>query len=184
MGMLEIDFDICHIQDEVLYFSCVYQADSWKKASSCCIKGTIENYFKECLEAHPEGPSGSKAVFANPSDPDRRNFELQAYRTNIIYDGLSVAFTVTVNNEQYCLCCSEEMELFFKKENCPDTIIGEKSGIIFFQKQFSEGNESFKFEASLLKNYYLAVSEDNGKRKLVLKKNYDEVDETQMFDIN
>ncbi|XP_075047184.1 interleukin-18 isoform X2 [Mixophyes fleayi] len=178
-----MDLDIWDIQDDILYFRYDLQTDAWKKGNSC-IKGTIENYFKECLEAHPEDPSGCVAMFANPSDPERRTFEVQTYRTNILTDGLSVTFTVTVDNEKYCMCCSETMELTFKRGKCPNTIEGDRSEIIFFQKQFSAGYESFKFESSLHKDYFLAFREENGKRKLILKKPNDVVDETTMFNIN
>ncbi|XP_056397695.1 interleukin-18-like [Hyla sarda] len=177
---LKIDFDVSKILDEILHFEDELQTDSWKK-SNRSITGMIENCFNQCLEARPDDPDGCSAVFTNPGR-DQQTFELQLYRTNSMCDGLSVVFAVKCKNEKYYLCCAKDMKLYFKKGDCPNSIAGNYSDIIFFQKRFSEGDtNSFKFQSSLQPDYYLAFSDEGGKHILFLKKSCDELDETKRF---
>ncbi|XP_040282561.1 interleukin-18-like [Bufo bufo] len=180
MTAAEIDFDIFNVLDRVLHFedTCSLQADAWKKSKKS-ITGVIENFFKQCLEAHPDDPDG--AVFGNPGS-DCQIFQLQIYKTTSITDGLSVAFTIKCEDEKYYMCCTEDMKLYFKKGDCPDVIAGNRSEIIFFQKEFSEGNSYFKFQSSLQADYYLAVSDEGGKQKLILQKS-EGLNERQKFNI-
>ncbi|KAG8569267.1 hypothetical protein GDO81_014329 [Engystomops pustulosus] len=101
---------------------------------------------------------------------ENQPFTLLKYRTVHTIDGLSVALTVEYENETYCLCCTDDMKLDFKKGECPIRIKDHHSDIIFFQQRFSAGDSSFKFESSLHPDYYLAVSEECGKCKLILQK--------------
>ncbi|XP_069804492.1 interleukin-18-like [Dendropsophus ebraccatus] len=182
---VEIDFDLHDILDGVLHFKngllTDIQADAWKKSLSqiTCI---IENCFKNCLKVRPDDPDGCRPVFANPGT-DQQTFELQLYKTNGTYDGLSVAFSVQYKNEKYHLYCTEDLKLYFTKGDCPSSIAGNRSDIIFFQKEFSDGDNCFKFRSSLHADYYLAVSDEGGKEILILKKSCDKLDETKKFNI-
>lgn len=157
------------------------QIEAWKKSKNC-LTGIIENFLEQCLEAHPDDPVGCNAVFTNPGS-DWQTFGLHMYKTNNISGGLSVAFTVKYKDEKYYMCSTEDMKLYFKKGDCPDRIMGNHSDVIFFQKQFSEGHNSFKFQSSLQMDYYLAVSDEGGIQKLILKKSGDELDEAQKFNL-
>ncbi|KAM3922922.1 interleukin-18 [Leptodactylus fuscus] len=176
---VEMDFELCRIvEDGILYFKDNLQTDSWKK-SDLAITGSIKNIFNQWLEAHPDEPDG--VIFTEPGS-DTQTFELQLYKTTSFSDGVSVAFSVKYKGVKYHLCCTEDMKLYFKKGDCPETIAGTCSNIIFFQKQFSDGDDCFKFQSSLQADYYLAVSDEGGKQKLVLQK-CKGFNEKQKFDI-
>ncbi|KAG8569268.1 hypothetical protein GDO81_014330 [Engystomops pustulosus] len=180
MTAADIDFDVLKVDEGILVFEDNPEIvdDSWKK-SDRMITGILENIFKLWLKVHPDDPDG--AVFTNPA-PDCTKFNLLLYRTNSISEGLSIAFTVKYENETYYMCCTEDMKLYFKKGECPSLIKGDHSDIIFFQKQFSAGDSSFRFQSSLNTDYYLAVSDKSGKPKLVLQK-YNGFSEMERFNV-
>ncbi|XP_066463052.1 interleukin-18-like isoform X2 [Eleutherodactylus coqui] len=180
MTAVEIDFDLCEILDGILHFKDGLETDAWKKSRSS-ITGMIMNIFEHCLVAHPDDLHDGGAVFANPGS-DCQTFELQIYRTTSPNDGLSVAFTVNYNGDKYHMCCTEDMKIYFKKGDSPERIDGNLSEIIFFQKQFSEGDESFKFQSALKAGYYLAVSDEGGQQKLILK-SHNGLNERERFTI-
>ncbi|KAM4015867.1 interleukin-18 [Anomaloglossus baeobatrachus] len=177
----EIDFDIYDILDGILHFRDNLQTDAWRK-SRRRIKASIENIFKQCLEAHPDDTDGGAAVFANPGS-DRQRFELQIYQTTEMNDGLPVAFGIKCKDEKYYMCCTEDMRLYFKRGDLPNDIAGNSSDVIFFQKEFSDGDDGFKFQSSLKSGYYLAVSNEGGKQKLVLQQSQS-LNERERFSIN
>ncbi|XP_069598805.1 interleukin-18 [Ranitomeya imitator] len=181
MTAAEIDFEIFSILDGILHFRDNLQTDAWRK-SKRCITATIENIFKQCLEAHPDDPDGGTAVFANPGS-DWQRFELQIYNSTCRSDGLSVAFGVKHKDKKYYMCCTEDMQLYFKKGDLPNDIGGNRSDVIFFQKEFCEDDGGFKFQSALKSGYYLAVSNEGGTQKLVLQESKS-FSEKEKFNLN
>ncbi|CAN2390000.1 hypothetical protein PRIEUP_LOCUS36, partial [Pristimantis euphronides] len=196
MTAVEIDFEVCDVENGILQFKGKFKSteslqqypawednletDAWKKTERCKT-GMIENIFKQCLVARPDDPDGCTAVFDNPGS-DRQTFALQIYSTTNFTGGLSVVFTVTYKNEKYYMCCTQDMKIYFKKGECPNRITGDRSEIIFFQKAFSEGDGCFRFQSALHEKYYLAVSNEDGKSKLILQYS-DGLNEREKFDI-
>lgn len=163
------------------------EADAWRNAKDPII-GTIFNYFDECLTARYEPPDHVNAVFVDTGSDhpaqDQKIFSLEKYKTTNPSHNISVAFSVSVNEHKYHMCCTREKEITFKKGLCPDKIDGDFSEVIFFAGSFSSGHDAYKFESSLHRDHFLAIKEENGRRILHLKKPAEEVDEQIMFNLN
>ncbi|KAM8927669.1 interleukin-18-like [Pelodytes ibericus] len=176
------EFVLYDIKEEIVYFKeSDLQRDSWAKSNSY-LKTFVLNTFNEALEAHPEDFSGNLAIFKEAYDKERACFEMRKYRDTRPV-GLSVAFAIMINKKTYCLYCANTSELRFKEGALPTHIKGDTSDIIFYQKNFGKGDDTFfVFESALYKGYCLAYHEQNGQRKLFLKQRQDDVvDETPRF---
>ncbi|OCT70516.1 interleukin-18 [Xenopus laevis] len=164
----------------LLFFVNDLQEDSWRESHT--LKAVIVNTFREFLAAFPEN---DLAEFIEEYHTERISFCMKIYRSTSYYDGISVAFTVTINGGTYSMFCTDQMQICFKKGDCPAKIDGNTSNMIFYQKIFSESDpDVFSFESSLQKGHYLAFIEENGRRKLGLKKCQDDVDNTKAFDVH
>lgn len=160
------------LEDELICFR-NGEADNWKIAKDP-IKCMIKNYFNECLTAEYEGPNDVNAVFIKTENSleesiDQQIFALVKYKELPPLQGLSVVFTVSFQEKKFHLYSTLEKEINFKPGQSPPLIEGNKSDVIFYAKQFSEGHDAYKFESSLHKNHFLAIKEENGKRVLYLK---------------
>ncbi|XP_075694896.1 interleukin-18 isoform X2 [Rhinoderma darwinii] len=147
------------------------------KNSGVCVSGTIENCHGKFLEAEP---AGSNVIFVNPCS-DNQIFDLYIYNSSEQSEGPPVAFSLKYKNEKYYMSCKKDLNFYFTKGDCPKAIKGNRSEIIFFQKEFSQGDHSVKFQSSLQTDYYLSVSGECDSQKLILKKPCEEVDETLKF---
>ncbi|XP_030077285.1 interleukin-18 [Microcaecilia unicolor] len=168
-------------QEEILYFQ-ELQADSWKMYDNQPLQALIENRLNDTLVAYPDEPE-SYAVFraqtVQEKHKDKCKVKIHEYMDTSPREGLSIAITVQKDSKTYIMYCRKDTTLGFKEENAPKNIAGNKSEYIFYKRDFSEGdNEAFRFESSLLDGYFLASKEENGLRKLALKKSHDQVDES------
>ncbi|OCT70517.1 hypothetical protein XELAEV_18037438mg, partial [Xenopus laevis] len=158
----------------------VNDLESWNEFGF--FKAVIVNTFREFLAVFPEN---DQAEFIEEHQIERISFLMKIYRSTSSDDGISVAFTIIINGEIYSMFCTDQMQIAFKKGDCPARIDGNTSNMIFFKKIFNKSDpDVFSFESSLQKGYYLAFIEENGRRKLGLKKGQDDVDNTQAFDVH
>ncbi|CAJ0954453.1 unnamed protein product [Ranitomeya imitator] len=112
------------------------------------------------------------------------DFEIFSILDGILhFRGLSVAFGVKHKDKKYYMCCTEDMQLYFKKGDLPNDIGGNRSDVIFFQKEFCEDDGGFKFQSALKSGYYLAVSNEGGTQKLVLQESKS-FSEKEKFNLN
>ncbi|OCT72529.1 hypothetical protein XELAEV_18035508mg [Xenopus laevis] len=175
------NIDICSEEVGILLFTVNdLQEDSWRESRS--LKAVIVNSFKEFLAGFPEN---ELAEFIPEYNRERTCFDMKIYRSTSYYDGISVAFAITIDGGTYRMCCTDQMKICFERGGCPAGIEGNTSKMIFYQKVFCDSDpDVFTLESSLKKGYYLASIEENGRHKLGLKQGQDEVDSTKAFDIH
>ncbi|XP_029428737.1 interleukin-18-like [Rhinatrema bivittatum] len=177
--------DVFLVQEEdgVLYFH-ELQVDSWKTYNNQFLKVLIENSLNDTLLVYPESEENC-AVFRSlqARHEDDCSIKLHEYRDTSPREGISVAFTVQKGRKSYLMNCTSDRTLEFQEGNAPSYIPGDRSEYIFYQKFFSEGDSAFSFESSLLAGYFLASKEENGLKKLALKKSQDQVDDNLRIQI-
>ncbi|XP_053545829.1 interleukin-18 [Bombina bombina] len=141
-----------------------YRLNSQTKPKPSCIK----NFKHQLIFAFPEREEAPFDISAR--DEKRSHFFLYKYReAGRFHSGLAVLFTVIVDGRNYLLYCGNDEKLHFKEGERPVSIMSERSEFIFYQKAFSSGTSSFRFESSMKPDYYLAFQEEDNKQKLVLK---------------
>ncbi|KAE8592638.1 hypothetical protein XENTR_v10018829 [Xenopus tropicalis] len=124
--------------------------------------------------------------------PDENNEENQAtfllhrYRENYQHQhGLAVVISKITDNKKYIMCSSSNGEVSFKERELPKNIESQESEYIFYQRTFSDGSSSLRFESSVKKNFYLAYEETESFQKLILKHcPPGDLDETISMDIS
>ncbi|XP_053546901.1 interleukin-18 [Bombina bombina] len=185
-GEANVNYILHRSSNDILVFEVSdLQTDTWRLASQPSINVLIKNQLNEFLRPSSKEISGGGADFSDVLGGVQ--FNLHKYKNTKFSPGLSVAFIIKANQKTYCMCCTEDMKISFKQQDCPQIIRGDTSDIIFYQKTFSRGTtNSFYFESALRPGYALACHEEDGKKKLVLKKSSDEpdrADETRKLDL-
>ncbi|KAG8569265.1 hypothetical protein GDO81_014328 [Engystomops pustulosus] len=142
--------------------------------------GTIKiDYQKNdhLLIANPEKRTATFEPLQS-TEVERAIFHLYAYKENKSNrGGLPVAIICKIGNNNYTLK-AESNSVIFVDHPLPQKIPEEKSGFIFYMKNFSPGNDCFKFESSVQNNFYLSWNEN---KELILKECNEQLDETISF---
>ncbi|XP_077113557.1 interleukin-18-like [Ranitomeya variabilis] len=141
----------------------------------------IKNELDELLIVHTEK---SHAIFEPVQDTvaERVTFYLHKYRDNAHgRDGLPVTISCKIEKRNYVLKVGnvESDAVYVEEHKLPPEIPTKTSELIFYLQEFSSGCESFCFESSLKKGFFLAW---NKEKKLILKpKPKVSIDETLNF---
>ncbi|XP_029428115.1 interleukin-18 isoform X1 [Rhinatrema bivittatum] len=162
-------------------FTACDETDFWKRHGKTSSEVLIKNWVHETLVVYPEA-ADSCIVFESRTRQQRFqddcSIKLHEYRDTGPREGISVALTVQKGRKSYLIYCTSEKTLQLKEGNALLSIPGDRSEYIFYQKDFREGDtEAFSFESSFLAGYYLASEQENGQKKMILRKSRGEVDE-------
>ncbi|XP_072282261.1 interleukin-18 [Pyxicephalus adspersus] len=167
---------MCSYQDEV---------DAFKWGSSESVPCSFKNILNQTLIPYPERSLVAFQSFRDTEETDGSQpiFFLKKYRELALHTkGLAVAITFKENNINYILSVNSDFSITLEQRELPQHIPETESEIIFYQKVFRpEHPNSFRFESSVKRNYYLGFSWDDNERKLVLKSPEDGLDETIKF---
>ncbi|XP_009995723.1 PREDICTED: interleukin-18 [Chaetura pelagica] len=175
---------VCPVQPSIdprLYFE-ELECDAFRREK--ILQRVLRNVNSQLLVVRPDL---NVAAFEDVTDQEMKSgngmhFSIHCYKTTTPSAGLPVAFSVLVEDKSYYMCCEEErgrITVRFKEGKVPAEFPGE-SNIIFFKTTFTpESSRAFKFEYSLKQGMFLAFQQEDGLRKLILKKvSRGEVDET------
>ncbi|KAM4032380.1 uncharacterized protein ACNLHF_019642 [Anomaloglossus baeobatrachus] len=137
----------------------------------------IHNHMKDFLVADPENAIVTFESNGNEKD-EQATFYVNKYRTSTVSDGLPVALSCKVHNNNYLLCAASE-SIILKLSELPTEIQGQ-SDLIFYLKEFSEGHSSARLEPLLDRK--LSIACNLSEKKLILKQyKNEEIDETMEF---
>ncbi|KAM9113990.1 interleukin-18 [Pangshura tecta] len=176
-------------QDFDLYFAgnSRLECDYWKAAISLQDQ-IFRNISNQILMVRPGPENAVMSVFEPMTDEEMTpgcgvHFTIHYYKDNRLEDGMSVAFSIQVENKTYCMYCTHEggeKTVRFREEVVPKEILANSSDIIFIQKSISPTDtKAFKFESSLMRGYFLAFQKGENLSKLILKQcDEDQVDES------
>nr|XP_033775064.1 interleukin-18-like [Geotrypetes seraphini] len=177
------NLDELFIKEEngIFYFQ-EWQTDSFRKYENNNLQVLFENSLNDTLVVYPDVRE-SYAEFRSQTMQERHKdtckVNIHEYRDTSFREGVSIAITVQKESKTYIMYCRTDTTLGFKEGPAPLNILGVKSEYIFYKRTFSEGDvEAYSFESSLLTGYFLASKEENGLRKLSLKRSQDQVDES------
>ncbi|NWV05716.1 IL18 protein, partial [Ptilonorhynchus violaceus] len=186
---VQLGKNFCLYFVEILFFiSAELECDALCKEKILC--RVLRNVNSQLLVVRPDL---NVAAFEDVTDQELQSgkgmhFIMHCFKTTTPSSaGLSVAFSVRVEDKSYYMCCEKEggeMIVRFKEGEVPREIPGE-SNIIFFKTTFTPYcSKAFKFEYSLERGMFLAFQEEGCLRKLILKKlSKDEVDETMKISL-
>ncbi|XP_050777798.1 interleukin-18 isoform X1 [Gopherus flavomarginatus] len=176
-------------QDFDLYFAgnSRLECDYWKEVFPLQHQ-IFRNVSNQVLVVRLGPENNVMSVFESMTDQEMIagcgvHFNIHYYRDNRLEDGMSVAFSILVENKTYCMYCTHEggeKIVRFREEVVPKEILENSSDIIFIQKSISPTDtQAFKFESSLMRGYFLAFQKGEDFSKLILKRcDEDQVDET------
>ncbi|XP_075047193.1 interleukin-18-like [Mixophyes fleayi] len=131
----------------------------------------FRNYHNELLIAHPgKSIATFESVDKVEDAVEKAKFFLHQYREHASHQsGMPVAISCKIANKKYLMSATSDCSINFKESELPNEIPSKTSEFIFYQKVFSTGQESFRFESSLKQDFYLAYSMEKGEKELVLK---------------
>ncbi|XP_044852895.1 interleukin-18 [Mauremys mutica] len=175
------DFDLYFADEEGL------ECDHWMAVFP--IQHQIfRNLSNQVLMVRPGPENAVMSVFESMTDQEMTSgcgvhFTIHYYKDNRLENGMSVAFSVLVENKTYCMYCTHEggeKTVRFREEVVPKEILENSSDIIFIQKSISPTDtKTFKFESSLMRGYFLGFQKRENLSKLILKRcDEDQVDES------
>ncbi|XP_034610463.1 interleukin-18 [Trachemys scripta elegans] len=183
-------FAVTFGQDSDLYFADDegLECDYWKKANYALQHQIFRNISNQVLMVRPGPENAVMSVFEPMTDQEMTpgcgvHFTIHYYEDNRFEEGMSVAFSILVENKTYCMYCTHEggeKTVRFREEEVPREILENSSDIIFIQKSVSPTDtQAFKFESSLMRGYFLAFQKVENLSKLILKRcDEDYVDES------
>ncbi|OCT72534.1 interleukin-18-like [Xenopus laevis] len=152
---------IC-LEDEVDGF----RLDKFSQPTATNLKNCMQHLLTFVHDVEPF------AIFLPDENTEEHQaiFLLHKYRENCQHqNGLAVVFSKCSDNKMYVLCSSSCGEISFKEREIPNNIQSQASECIFYQRTFSDGSSSLRFESSVKKNFYLACEETESFQKLILK---------------
>ncbi|KAM3922926.1 interleukin-18-like [Leptodactylus fuscus] len=143
----------------------------------------FRNIHSDLLIANPRD---SIATFKSDGHPEGEQavFYLNTYRSNdMSSNALPVAISCHVGRKNYILCVQSN-SVILKEGKLPEIIASRTSEYIFYVTEFSDpqpDNHLLKFESSSEQKCFLAWQTTDLERKLILKKEVNDIDETKRF---
>ncbi|XP_068098897.1 interleukin-18-like [Hyperolius riggenbachi] len=156
--------------------------DAFKNSPRDYTPHRFTNIYNEPLVVHPDKCVAAFQSFGPKQETDggsRPLFFLQLYRELDIHSrGVAVAIICKIYNKTYILAANTSGSLYFKQCEPPKAIEGKSNEIIFYQKRFSTGHRSFRFESSVKKDFFLGFNTDSEKMLVLKESSCVDVDET------
>ncbi|KAM3922924.1 uncharacterized protein RB166_011991 [Leptodactylus fuscus] len=143
----------------------------------------FRNIHSDLLIANP---TDSIATFKSDGHPEGEQavFYLNTYKSNdMSSNALPVAISCHVGEKNYILCVQSN-SVILKEGNLPEVIPSMTSEYIFYANEFSAAqpdNHLLKFESSCERQCFLGWQTTDPEKKLMLKKEVNDVDETKCF---